>query len=114
MQQLQQKLKVHTKVPYEERRQAAFDLLNETYEEGIPLCPGEFRINHLIATMMARSAFREEYGPLAPKRIHIPADELPGTEVHPGIFIVRHEKARYFLRYENSAVMEEFIQMWVC
>ena len=111
---MQQQLKVYKNESYEERRQEAFDQLNDTYEEeGIPFGAGEFKINHLLATMMAKRAFREKYGALTPKFCHIPADELPGTEVHPGVYIKRDENSHYSLVYEDAFLMEDFIQMWL-
>jgi|AntRauMFilla1563_2_1112583.scaffolds.fasta_scaffold20081_3 hypothetical protein len=112
---MQKALKTVKRATYAQKRQEAFDMLNNTYEEeGVLLCSGEFKINSLMAMMMARSAFKETYGALAPRYFNIPADELPGTEVHPGVYISRDENSHYSLEYEDGFQMEEFIQQWVC
>ncbi len=101
-----------SKTKYEEKKQREFDKFFHTYEtEGIPLPPHRFPISFFMATMIARSAFKEEYGELCPRYIVLHADDLDGFEVARDVVIVK-EGSSYFLEYQDADQMETLVEEW--
>ncbi len=101
--------KTKVKVTFSERMQRSWDKLIDRYEEeGIPACGGEFKIDFLTAIIMTAQAIRNETGRTC-KVGWLRADDLIDREVYPGVFVDKRGIS-YYLVYENSEIMTEFIE----
>lgn len=100
------------KEKYAERAQREFDKLYETYEAGIELAPGLFRISHFYANKMVMEVIKEEFGKNSNKRINLSCVDLDGVEVADGVTVVKI-KGKYYLDYLYNNTIEEYLENWL-
>lgn len=96
---------------YQERKQHAIDAVMERYEEGIEFGEELFEINYMVAKMMCLHQINLELGHL-PRHTSLTPDDMFGTEVWPGVVVVRRDGA-YHLMYDNYSdiidCLEDFL-----